>query len=54
LVEGLDVISKMAGAARQDEPEENDTNSLLIPDLETQKNDIGALLNKTLKKGDTW
>lgn len=43
----------MAGAARQ-EGEENDTNSLPKPDLETQKNEIGGLLNKPLTKGDTW
>ncbi|KAK3755857.1 hypothetical protein QZH41_014323 [Actinostola sp. cb2023] len=44
----------MAGAARPDDIEENDTNSLLVPDLETQKNEIGELLKNPLKKGDTW
>ena len=49
-----DVISKMAGTARQDEGDENEANSLLVPDLETQKNEIGELLKTSLKKGDTW
>lgn len=44
----------MADAERQEDVEENETNSQNIPDLETQKNEIGELLNKTLRKGDTW
>jgi len=44
----------MADAPRQEDVEENETNSENIPDLETQKNEIGELLKTPLRKGDTW
>lgn len=44
----------MADASRHEDVEENDTNPQSIPDLETQKNEIGELLKTPLRKGDTW
>ena len=44
----------MAGAVIGDEPNESTKNSRVLPNLETQKKEIGLLLKAPLIKGETW
>ena len=53
----MTIVSTMRsyiGIATQDDGEKEGEEEGSVPDLNTQKDEIHALLNQKLKKGDTW